>query len=78
MIFQKYFPFALRTVKEEKSGSISRKSPMVLLTTLMTLSITCTTPFVATWFPWMILAQFTVTTCTEGRRQRVIVTKCSP
>lgn len=34
---------------------------MVLPTALMTRSMTCTTPLVATWLPWMILAQFTVT-----------------
>lgn len=56
--------FLLHTLKEDSSSFSSRMSLMVLPTLLMTRSITCTTPFVATWLAWMILAQFTVTTFT--------------
>lgn len=59
--------FRLHTLKEESSSFSFRTSLIVLPTTLMTRSITCTTPFVATWLAWMILAQFTVTTF-RGRR----------
>ena len=51
----------LHTLNEESSSVTSRTSLMVLPTALMTRSMTWTTPFVATWLPWMILAQFTVT-----------------
>lgn len=51
------------TLREERSSSASMTSWMEFPTGVSTRSITWTTPFVAIWLPWMILAQLTVTTC---------------
>ena len=56
------------TLKDESSSSASMKSWIEVPICVRTRSMTCTTPFVAIWFPWMIRAQFTVTTCNYLRK----------
>lgn len=69
------------TFSEARSSLDSITSLIVWLTTLMTRSMTCTTPLVAIWLPWMILAQFTVTTCKIVEKEfsdfEMVVEDCS-
>lgn len=58
------------TLKDERSSSASRKSWMEVPICVRTRSMTWTTPFVAIWFPWMTLAQFTVTTCSRSKNKK--------